>query len=74
MFLKKTIMMMFILTYIICMFKCSTILLYQDNIKKMSKKLKVVIINTIILILKCVKKNNTVLTFFHILLISVFVV
>jgi hypothetical protein len=72
-FLKKTISSLFILTYIMCMLKCSMIILHQRNIQQMSKVSKVVIINAIILIVKCVKKNNIMLTFLNILLISIFI-
>jgi hypothetical protein len=72
-FLNKTISTVFILTYIMCMLKCSTILSHQRNIKQMSKVSKVVIINVIILIAKYVKKNNIVSTFLNILLISIFI-
>jgi hypothetical protein len=71
--LNKTISTLFILTYIICMLKCSTILLHQHNIKQISKVSKVLIINMIILIVKYVKKNNITLTFLNILLISMFI-
>jgi hypothetical protein len=72
-FLNKTISTLFILTYIMCMLKCSTIILHQHNIKQMSKVSKVVIINAIILIVKYVKKNDITLTFLNILLISIFI-
>jgi hypothetical protein len=72
-FLNKTISTLFVLTYIMCMLKFSTIILHQHNIQQMSKVSKVVIINMIILIAKYVKRNDIVSTFLNILLISIFI-